>query len=108
MADLVAMAADMVRACVAQDWDAAYENADPKFVRGFTEFMNAETWKQVRAIGGNLLDIVGAHPYRHLLAQPPVRVVFLDCKFDRLLVTVQVSFSHEHKILGLAILTPGF
>lgn len=107
MADLVGIATNMVKACVTQDWDAAYAHADPKFVRGFTEFMNAETWKQVRAVGGNLCEVVKAHPYRHLLAQPPVRVVFLDCKFDRLLVTVQVSFTHEDQILGLAILTPG-
>lgn len=107
MADLPAMATDMVKACVAQDWARAYEHADPKFVRGFTEFMNAETWKAVRAIAGNLREIVATHPYRHLLAQPAVRVVFVECKFDRMPVTVHVSFNHEDKILGLAILTPG-
>jgi hypothetical protein len=106
MSDLVKISRELLAACVAQDWDAAYANADPKFIKGFTEFMFAETWNRVRAVAGGLVEIAGAHELRHLLA--PVRVVFLVCKFERQAVTVEVSFNETNKILGLALLTPAF
>lgn len=106
MADLVAMASEMVDACVQKDWTRAYDNADPKFVKGFTQFMLTETWRQVRTVAGNFVETRGAREYRHLLA--PIRVVFLECQFERVLVSVEVSFNTDDKILGLALLTPGF
>ena len=105
MADIVANAKLMVNACVNHDWDAAYANADPKFKKGMTEFMLAETWNRVRAVAGNLISIDKAYELHHLLA--PVRVVFLVCKFQRQIITVEMSFA-ETGILGLALLTPTF
>jgi hypothetical protein len=105
MSDPVTIAIDMVKACVRGDWTAAYANADPKFARGVTEFMNAETWRQVRLVAGNLVSVDSTVIYRHLLAKPAIRTVFVHCKFDRMPVIVHVSFSDENKILGLAVLT---
>jgi hypothetical protein len=102
----VAIATDMVKACIAQDWDRAYAQADVKFVRGFTEFMNAQAWTRVKMLCGNLKSIGKAQEYRHLLG--PIRTVFLDCQFERLLVVVEVSFTLEDRIVGLAMRTPGF
>lgn len=105
MADLAAIATDMVKACVSANWTAAYQHADPRFTRGVTEFMNAETWKQVRLVAGNLKSIDTTTSYRHLLAKPSIHTLLVHCTFERLPVIVQVSFTHEDKIIGLAVLT---
>lgn len=105
-ADLAKFATDLVLACSRRDFDAAYDNADKVFIAGFSEFVMAEMWTQVVHRAGTFKGVTGTKPYRHLLA--PVRVVFVTCEFARTTVDVEVSFNEADKILGLAILAPGF
>jgi hypothetical protein len=105
MADLVKIATDAVTACARRDFASVYDHADNMFTSGFSEFMLAETWNNSVRIAGAFKKIKETRPYRFLLG--PLRVVFVMCEFERILVDIQFSFTPEDKILGMMFLAPG-
>jgi Protein of unknown function (DUF3887) len=106
MTDLVQIATEMVNACARRDFAGAYAHADKMFSAGVTEYMLAETWAHVTRTAGDLKAIQSTRNYRHLLG--PLRTVFVTCQFERMVVDVEISFNFNDKIMGLALLTPGF
>ena len=103
MADVTAIAVDLVKAFDARDWDAGYRHASRAFVKTITPFVLTETYNRVRLAAGSLVEVVRTKELRHLLA--PVRVVFVVCKYQRCMVTAEVGFE-EDKVSGFSLLTP--
>jgi len=102
MADIVKVATDLVTACAKKDYAAAFADADPMFSAGVSEFMLAETWNQLRQQAGDFQSIVGTKTYRHLLA--PIRAVYVQCKFARMNIEIQIGFSAENKVIGHSVM----
>lgn len=105
MADLVGIATGAVSACARRDFEAVYEHADKMFVSGFSEFMLAESWDNAVRIAGPFRSIQETRPYRFLLN--PLRMILVVCRFERMEVDVQITFTGEDKIVGLMLLAPG-
>jgi hypothetical protein len=102
MTDIAKIATDLVSACARRDYAAAFQFADPMFAAGVSEFMLAETWNKLRQQAGDFKAITGTKTYRHLLA--PIRAVYVQCKFERMEIEIQLGFSAKDQVIGHSVM----
>lgn len=105
MADLEKIAKDMIVACSKRDFAGACEHFDKNLAAALTEFMWSETWGRIVRQVGMFKAVKATRPFHHVLS--PVKVVFVDCEFERAPVSFEVTFPPGEQIGGLTFMTPG-